>query len=120
LLHPLYQRKGCEVLVGRVHSLVLDDLVKVSNTLDPSLKVATLKTHECYFELQNFCLLFSLFLSDKSPLEVVDALYNAFNLLPPDVPQLLLWSFPETLDASFNELWSVILNEILVVDDIGV
>ena len=70
LLHPVDQKFSCEALVLE-DCIVLDYLVKVFNTLDPTFEKTGFEAHEGNFKLEHLSLLFSLFFRSDSSLEKV-------------------------------------------------
>jgi len=64
LIHPLDQKLWSEGLVRAKHAHVLDDVVQVSNTMDPSLHIRRSKAKKRDFKLKDFSLFLTFVLSD--------------------------------------------------------
>ena len=53
-------------------------------------------------------------------MEVVNTFNNAFNFFSSDISEALFRGITELLDAKLDEVWSVLLDEVLVVDEVWV
>lgn len=116
-LHPLDEELGGETLV-REDSIALDNLVKVSDTLDPPFQVVRLQAHQGDLEAENLGFLLSFVLGDQSPGEAIYGLNDSVNLLTSHISQALLWGFSQPSFADGYESWSVLSYEFFVVDQV--
>jgi hypothetical protein len=119
LFDPLNQKLSGECLTIK-HPIVPYHRIEVPYPLYPALEEARLETHECDLELSDLRHLLSLFLRDDAALEVVDTLYNAFNLLSAHISEGLLRGYSQGTDTNIYKLWAILGDEVFVVHLVGI
>lgn len=119
LFDPLNQKLSSECLTIK-HPIVPYHRIKVPYPLYPALEEAGLEAHECDLELSDLSHLLSLFLRDNAALEVVDTLYNAFNLLSAHISQGLLRGHSQGTDTNVHKPWAILCDEVFVVHLVGI
>lgn len=88
--------------------------------MNSSLHVRRSKTHERYFELQHFSLLFTFILGNQSSLEIIDTLNYTLNFLSSNISEALFWCVSQCFNTYFHKLRTILLDEFFVIHEIGV
>lgn len=114
LFDPLNKKLSGECLTIK-HPIVPYDGIEVPYTLYPALEEAGLEAHECDLELSDLRHLFSLFPCDGAALEVVDTLYDAFNLLSAHVSERLFRGNSQGTDTNVHKPRAILCDEVFVV-----
>jgi hypothetical protein len=119
LFDPLNQKLSGECLTIK-HPVVPNDRIEVPYPLYPALEEAGLEAHECNLELSDLGHLLSLFLRDDAALEVVDTLYDAFNLLSTHISKGLLRGYSQGTDTNVYKPRAILGDEVFVVHLVGI
>jgi hypothetical protein len=116
-VHPFNEEVISEDLAVGV-LVVLDDLVQVLQALDLPVQEVRPQAEQTQVQLHVLSLHLPLVLRGVPPLQVVDALDDAFESLSLDVSQDPVWDVLQLSLCQLHYLWTVLLLELSVVNEV--